>query len=651
MRHAALAMLASAALLLGAPARADEAIDGPDRDVEAAMREGPYTFCKKPRAPLFERQRDLCSFSDVEGCEGFAEACRTAPGESLARGAKSGGAEWLSALAPLAKALLYLLVVGIVLAIAIPIVSALRRARRGGALAKAAARSSPAVATALAPEAVPLEEISDAEAALQMAEEHRRRGELGRALALYLAASLTALDRRGAIRIAKHRTNGEYVRFCTEEDARPPLRDIVREVDKAQFGKIAPSEESVTRVAARATALVRRTAAAALVALAVLACGCSGGGGLAHDDPAGDELPLEVLRRQGFEVAPLGRSIASVPIPEDDAEAPGSVIVVDVDRVPLSEEETQAHLMRWLERGGVLVLFGDPSGWPRDLGASPEVATEREIVFDEYDLPAPPDDEEDEGDSDEYVKVREIRGRVALPRAASVREASTIARLGPDAYVVRKFVGRGILIGVASDDLFTNVGVLPKHNAAVLVGIFRLATRDARLLQGPSAAAAQAKVKVQHARREDAIPPPSTPFAALLAAGLGKGAWHALGAAVVLFLAFGIRHARAKRSDPPARRAFAEHVEATGTFWGRAKALPHALSAYGRFVEMRLRERVPRGADPVQFLATRANVPTEHAARLYERATSAKDDDEVRGDELRTIAELRALLVKALEAG
>lgn len=97
------------------------------------------------------------------------------------------------------------------------------------------------------------------------------------------------------------------------------------------------------------------------------------------------------------------------------------------------------------------------------------------------------------------------------------------------------------------------------------------------------------------------------------------------------------------------RRAFAEHVEATGAFWGRAKALPHALAAYGRFVEMRLRERIPRGADPVAFLAARAGVDPEHAARLYERATKANDDDDVRGDELETIKELRGMLVKALE--
>jgi ABC-type glutathione transport system ATPase component len=47
-------------------------------------------------------------------------------------------------------------------------------------------------------------------------------------------------------------------------------------------------------------------------------------------------------------------------------------------------------------------------------------------------------------------------------------------------------------------------------------------------------------------------------------------------------LRIGIRHARARPTVPAARRAFAEHVEATGAFYGRARALGHALAAYGR---------------------------------------------------------------------
>ena len=51
------------------------------------------------------------------------------------------------------------------------------------------------------------------------------RGDLRTALFGFLHASLRALDVRGAIRIERDRTNGEYVRSCADEGARPNLRN------------------------------------------------------------------------------------------------------------------------------------------------------------------------------------------------------------------------------------------------------------------------------------------------------------------------------------------------------------------------------------------------------------------------------------------
>ena len=206
-------------------------------------------------------------------------------------------------------------------------------------------------------------------------------------------------------------------------------------------------------------------------------------------------------------------------------------------------------------------------------------------------------------------------------------------------------------MGLAGSDLFTNIGAASSEGAEALVAILDLAARDrtrADLTRG-AGLASPSLYQVHVARGHDGVPPPSNPFSALVQAGLGKGAWHALAAALVLFLAYGIRQARARPNAPPARRAFAEHVEATGAFYGRARALGHALAAYGRFAEMRLRERVPRGGDPVAFLAARAQVPHAEAARIWKRATEANAEGPPRGDELATIRDLRALLVKALE--
>lgn len=629
---AAVAPLAASLVALVAPAAlaaprawqtaAEKQRDAARDDVKTAVREGGYTFCTAPRRPLGVRQANLCGLAtEVDGCEALTKACDTsATDEPRSKG--SGSVPRV--LGPIAQVLVWLLVFGIAIALMIPIVRALAKARRDKQLADLP-RAKTSRAVPIAPAPPDPAEITDAEAALREADALARRGELDRALGLYLAASLSALDRRGAIRLARHRTNGEYVRFCTDAEAKQPLREIVREVDRADYGKIAPTQESVAGVAARAARLVRAVAVAALVVAALAGCNDAAravrGGG--RDDPAGDALPMEVLSRGGFRVARLGSSLATMPMPDERGPVP--LVVVDVEQVPL-EEEAQAHLLRWVEHGGLLVLFGAPRAWPEELGAKSGSAGTRDLSVDTEDGPL-------------------AGARVATAQSLSWPGADGVATLGDHTYAARKSIGRGNVLGVANDDLFTNLGVARPANAAALVALIQAAA----FVNDPSRAGRPLAIAV--ARPEDGVPPPSNPFAALLRAGLAKGAWHALAAAIVLFFAYGIRRARPRPAATPARRAFAEHVEATGAFYGRARAVGHALAAYGRFVDLRLRERLPRGADPAAFLAARSGAPLEHAKKVYERAIAAKPDEPPRGDELATIRELRAMLAKALETG
>ena len=237
------------------PVPAARDVDAIDRTARAAYDEEKYAFCKEPSRPLGIRQQGLCSLAaEIEECEGFAKACNV--GElPKDKSWLERMAEWLG---PAAKGLLYLLVLGIVVVAAIPVARALLKWRRDRKLASPTP-DTPNRALVARREPILAEEVSDAEAALRLAEEHRTRGELKRALGLYLAASLAALDRRGAIRIARHRTNGEYVRGCEEEASRPSLREIVREVDKVEFGGAPPTDEGLSRVASRAQAIVRVT--------------------------------------------------------------------------------------------------------------------------------------------------------------------------------------------------------------------------------------------------------------------------------------------------------------------------------------------------------------------------------------------------------
>jgi hypothetical protein len=601
--------------MVSASTAAAQSNDPIDQTAKDAYVEGKYAFCTAPTKPLGGRQRGLCELAaEIEGCKGFLDACQLRP-EPKNRSWLEGLAEWLG---PIARALLYVLVGGIVLVVAIPVIRALMKRWRNTKLTTPA-HDEPNRALLVEPPPVVLEEISDAEAALRLAEEHRARGELKRALALYLAASLSALNRRGAIRIARHRTNGEYVRGCTDDVARPPLREIVREVDKAEFGGTEPTEEALGRVSTSARAIVRVTTMT-LLALA-LASGCTPPA--RGSDPAGDELPTNILERNGFKVGGLDHSLATMPIPEGEGSEllPLPIVVVDVEKVPL-EDDARAHMMRWVEAGGVLVLFGDVRDWPEEARPVDTGADTRDLVV------RMSNDDEDE---------TEIRGaRVARRSGFEWKAASEpVAFLGEKTYAARRRFGKGVVLGIANDDLFTNVGMMPPHNAAALVTLLR-------------STAGEERHDVRVARAEDGIPPPSNPFAALMAAGLGKFSWHALAAAIVLFLAYGIRHARPRPSDRKERRAFAEHIEATAAVYGRTRAHGHALAAYGRFVDGRLRETIPRGSDPIQFLAQRSGVEAAEVAKLYERAMTVKADEAPRGDELTVIEELRRLMEKAL---
>lgn len=602
-------VLAAALTSAAPPAHDVEAIEATRY---AALEEEKFAFCTDPSKPFGPRQRMTCATArELEDCQGLIEACDA--------DLPSGDSDWLAKLArilaPLAHGLLYLMILVIVVAVAIPVVSALLQLRRRNRRREAEARG-PNVAQLVTPAGSPPPEETDPEEALRQAEELLARGDYRRALSLALTASLGALGRRGAIRIGKHRTNGEYVRSCADDSARPPLREIVRAVDAVEFGGAEATSDRATRATARAREIVRAAAIVTALGLSLLGCDPPKRGA----DPAGDELPIAVLARSGYDVKPLGSSLASLPVPEHDDVAP--VVVIDTEKVPL-ESETEAHLLRWVEAGGVLVLFGRPSGWPSELQAREEIPSTRELGL--YAL-----------DPDEETGAP-IRLRARVTRREAFRWKSqdqvVLATLGQDVYAATRRLGHGVVLGVANDDLWTNAGVMPKHNAAALVTLIR--------------AAARGITELRVAQAEDGIPPPSNPFSALIAAGLGKGAWHALAAALLLFLCYGVRHARPRSAPGAPRRAFVEHVEATGAFYARAPARSHALASYGRFVELYLRELAPRGSDPAAFLASRAGAEPAHVSKLLARALEAKTDEPPEGDELEVIDELRALLAKA----
>ncbi len=597
--------------------------------MQAAMTDGHYGFCTAPARPLSRRALRLCPLaSEIGGCEGMAQACAEAVGEEKSH-EPSRWPAWLSrVLGYLGLASIVLLVGGIVVALVIALVRLVRRATEDERVADVQPRSrAPGSAEAPA-NAI---EAGDAEALLRRAAGHAAEGRLELALFAYLDAALRALDARGAVRLARHRTHGEYVRGCGDPGARPLLREIVRDVDTVQFGGAAATLDVVAHAASRAVAIVHAPIAGGLavkvatmmaVVLTLGACG----GGLIHPgrDPAGDDLLLDLLVREGAKARHVTGSLAALPM----SGAEGPAVIVDTEKTTL-DDETKAHLVDWVEQGGVLVLAGSPDTWPSEFWAKSAPGTSRDV---RVETPCPTED-------DACAPPRVDHARLASPAAMSWPHEGALpssAQLeSGELYGAVRPLDKGWVLGLASPELLTNAGLSVHGNASAVVALLESLDKSDFLVSKP----------------ENGTSPPSNPFAGLLRIGLGLALLHALAFAALLFLSVGIRHARPLPEPLPRRRAFVEHVEATGALYARTRSAGHALAAYAHFVDERLRAKAPRGTGPAAFLAQRSGADPKDTAELYARAMSARSDSPVTGEELFVLRRLSALFSIAMRDG
>jgi hypothetical protein len=646
-----------AVLAVAAPSRDAYGLLEPGRapgDVREAVAANAYTFCRDPRLPLSGPARALCPHaSAIPHCERLAAACAS----SSAPDGPRDPSRWTRKLSvpkfvtTVVEGLAWLLVAALVLtvlvpifalvlAVLVPIFRALARMRRDAALTEPEAAEGATMAASVAE----THDSTDEEALLARADDLARRGENGHALQLYLAASLRALDKRGALRLSRDRTNGEYVRACADANAKPALRDVVREVDRVQFGRAEAAPDAIALVRRQAAAIVRGMPAVLLLMALSMSIGCGHWDDVhvtrTGDDPAGTELFYDLLHAQGVRADRLDASLVSLPLPDPDERAPA--VVVDMERTEL-DDDTSAHLVEWVKAGGVLVLAGAPQAWPREFGATqarsaaPSRLTARRLLARSSAAPV-------------YARSLE---QAELASGGALRfggVAERVAWLGDEGtYAAVVASGRGFVLGIASDELMTNAGLARGDNAAAMVAVLSNADRLAFRIAQP----------------EDGVSPPSSPVAAMTRAGLGPGLVHGLVAALLLFLAVGVRLARPRPAPLPLRRAFVEHVEAVGALYARTRSAPHALAVYARFVEERLRGRMPRGfTDVPSFLASRARMPLQECQRLWMRAAAVKigpqrspasaqdanpeEDYHPVGDELAVMKELSLLYAAAM---
>jgi hypothetical protein len=604
--------------------------------VEHALATSHYTFCEKPRLPLSERARSLCGHAAaIASCAGFAQACSSHPSLSdrcvESRPPREDSTEPHWTLAPIWGQIARLLVWGLLVALGtfvlVHLIASRRRAVKDRTLADQVI--DPAPAPGGPPEPPP---TLDEEDLLLRAEQHFLAGEYALALQIYLNAALRSLDRRGAVRLGRDRTNGEYVRSCADSAARPLLREIVREVERVQFGREDPTQDRVAMTGRRAVAIVRAAGAAVAVAALVLVCGCGSADTCARfetpgDDPAGLELFRDVLEGEGYHVGRLGRSLASLSEPEWwRSSAPA--VVVDTEVISI-DGETWGHVESWVKSGGTLIVAGSPAEWPSafEIAASRGVAGDLHVAFPWSTVESDDDDEPEKLDG----------GAVVRADALSCNGASPVAWMADDSvYAAIVSYGSGTVLALASDELLTNAALVRHGNAAAMTALLARLGRNDVLVAEP----------------DDGVAPPSSPFSSLVRAGLGLGLVHALVAAAIVLLAAGARLTRPRQSSPPARRAFVEHVRAVGGLYERTSNAGHALGVYSRFAEERLRTRMPRGmVDVPTFLAQRSSHPVEECRELWSRGVASRGGDAARGDELAVLKRLSALCTAAIGSG
>ena len=452
--------------------------------------------------------------------------------------------------------------------------------------------------------------------------------------------------------IARDRTNGEYVRACADPAAKPALRDIVREVDRVQFGGEDATHDGRRR--ARRSGRWRSCARCRAMLLSPWRwCSCPAAGAAAArreaaargDDPAGGELLRDVLTQAGRDgVRRSETSLASLPAARSRGSArPRSWSTLE--RTSLDDETRDAP--RRVGRGGRRAgarratrtrgrrrsgprrrVHGRPvqahrapaarACRPGSRGATTTEAAEEQSAH----LRA-----------DRRARGARLRGRRSTFSAAAERVAS--------------FDDGTTLRGRAR----ARQGLRARHRverAPHQRGPRPARQRGARW--SPSSRAPTAPRCASPTRRT-ACRPPRRRSRALLRAGLGLGARpRARRSTLVLFLAVGVRLARPRPAPPPRRRAFAEHVEAVGALYARARK----RSARARRLRA-LRRRAPARAHAAR-LGRRGRVP--RVARAACRSTRASASGRARcrrrpgrpplGDELAVLRELSAIYAAAM---
>jgi hypothetical protein len=496
---------------------------------------------------------------------------------------------------PLPHVLVWIIVGAMVLALLLQL--------RGPAGSRAppteAAKDEPAPEAEAEGDAATLPRETDADRLLARATRRAEQGDLAGAVTDGHAALLRRLAERGHVRLHSSRTNGDHVRDLRGEPAlHEPTRQVVRIVERVQFGHAPLARAEVDRLLTQVRSVLGTLAGALLLVWTSLACtGDSTKEYPWSHSPSGRVGVIELLRGNGITVeyrtTPLDGLTRGGPTP----------IVLDGAELTATEESA---LVTHVTAGGRAVLATREPPPPLAFGIHPTFRGPGPLH------PGPLVD----SDRDREVVVP---GDAGLRWNGVEGEDGVVLRTDAEGtpYVLVRSLGQGEVIVLADDRLLTNAALAVPDDGAFLVellrdvsGPFELVDGDLRGLAGDGGA--------------------SDPFDAIARAELTPVIGQVLLLVLLLYLWRGVHFGRPRDPPPLSRRRFSEHVEALAQQYQRAGARRHALHLYAGWALERVHERFGGRRRGLHHLAHRISARTGQGEteimRTLVEAHHARDD-------------------------
>jgi hypothetical protein len=614
--------------------------------LEPALRRGlddPNGFCKNGDYELGPDERKLCELASASKgrCPGFAKACERQkfPFESADSARKGHGRssrersgrgknsrDWSSdvstgPISDLVGGIIQLifwalLVFGIGAMLWAGVRALLGRRRE----AKSEDDSVLPSSVGAEPRPIP---TGSPEELLARARELARAGDSKGAMAVVLRALLRHLEIAGRLELHPSRTNGDYVRNLRQRGYDPrELRRVAAEVEAIEFGGSRPTPEAFSELYSRVSKLVQVAGVVAVFLSLGLLTGCrkatpppEGSVSSCGASATGYSALCETLEARGVKVR---RRFSTIDAIADDV---ARVVVLEDDIEP----DERKVLVSWVEdHGGTLVVLSASDSF---AGIVP---SGRVPCGDAIKLEAPAWKEPVASKRD--LRLPDARG---FERTASGR---VHARCGDQPFVLTSFQGEGEVIAFADWRFATNAGLAIGDNAALAASLVAPPGATVELIGYFTGAGSE--LPAQSLVRSGLLPWFLQVLALCLAFALYKGS------------PFGSRREPTTRT----RRAFAEHAQALGDAYSRARASRVALVHFGGYALERLRVRLSatkqgRLTDLAGAVAARHSVSEAEVMSLVVAVRSAEDEAHDSATETEHLAALRRLSALVKKTG